>query len=73
VGDLARDQYGYWQTGDIIINNTAHQFGVNNPTCNRMGLDAKLFTITSHGYRLLENLSFYYSMCIAFFIVLILL
>ncbi|KAG1464211.1 hypothetical protein G6F46_005422 [Rhizopus delemar] len=32
VGDLARDQYGYWQTGDIIINNTAHQFGVNNPT-----------------------------------------
>ncbi|KAI8880381.1 hypothetical protein K501DRAFT_255101 [Backusella circina FSU 941] len=45
-GDLAAVQYGYWQTGNATVNGTLYNFDVNNPTCNRMGVNASLLTIS---------------------------
>jgi calcium channel MID1 len=45
-GDLAAVQYGFWQTGNATVNGTLYNFDVNNPTCNRMGVNASLLTIS---------------------------
>ncbi|ORE08894.1 hypothetical protein BCV72DRAFT_78993 [Rhizopus microsporus var. microsporus] len=70
VGDLASVQYGYWQTGNATVNGTTYQFNLNNPTCNRMGLDIKLLTLSSQGHKLR---TFSCSFCIVFFMIFILL
>jgi calcium channel MID1 len=46
-GDIALSQYGYWQAGTASQNGTAAVFDVNNPTCNRMGLNTSLLVISS--------------------------
>ncbi|KAI8641668.1 stretch-activated Ca2+-permeable channel component-domain-containing protein [Parasitella parasitica] len=45
--DLALVQYGFWQNGTVSINGTSFHFDINNPTCNRMGVDPILLTIGS--------------------------
>lgn len=44
--DLATVQYGYWQSGSALVNETLYHFDVNNPTCNRMGVNTTLLTIS---------------------------
>ncbi|KAI9485433.1 MAG: stretch-activated Ca2+-permeable channel component-domain-containing protein [Benjaminiella poitrasii] len=44
--DLRAVQYGYWQNGTTSINGTTFHFGINNPTCNRMGVNPGLLTIS---------------------------
>ncbi|CAO3702780.1 unnamed protein product [Rhizopus stolonifer] len=68
VSDLASIQYGYWQTGDTVVNNTVYRFDVNRPTCNRMGLDTKRLTITSNGNKI-KSLS---CLCIALIVLTLL-
>lgn len=46
VGDLASMQYGYWQNGSALVNGTLYHFDINNPTCNRMGYNSTLLTIS---------------------------
>lgn len=45
-GDLATVQYGYWQNGSALVNGTLYHFNVDNPTCNRMGVNTTLLTIS---------------------------
>ncbi|GAB5590564.1 Centractin [Umbelopsis nana] len=45
-GDIALSQYGYWQTGPADQNGTNVVFDVNNPTCNRMGLNTSLLVLS---------------------------
>lgn len=57
-GDLADIQYGYWQNGTALVNGTLFHFDLNNPTCNRMGVDAKLLTLSSASRHYGLNLMF---------------
>ncbi|ORY93463.1 stretch-activated Ca2+-permeable channel component-domain-containing protein [Syncephalastrum racemosum] len=54
TGDLAPLQYGYWQKGAVDVNGTVLQYGIDHPTCNRVGVNASLLTISS-SYRLLPS------------------
>jgi calcium channel MID1 len=45
-GDIAVSQYGYWQTGVASENGTNVVFDINNPTCNRMGLNTSLLVLS---------------------------
>ncbi|CEP08210.1 hypothetical protein [Parasitella parasitica] len=45
--DLASVQYGFWQNGVASVNGTTFHFDINNPTCNRLGVDPALLTIGS--------------------------
>lgn len=45
-GDIASSQYGYWQTGTASQNGTNAVFDINNPTCNRMGLNTTLLVLS---------------------------
>lgn len=45
-GDIALSQYGYWQTGSTNQNGTNVVFDVNDPTCNRMGLNTSLLVLS---------------------------
>jgi calcium channel MID1 len=66
-GDLAIKQYGYWQNGTASANGTLIHFDVNNPTCNRMGVDATLLSISAasrHSYTF--NSLFIISMALSF-------
>ncbi|KAI8578090.1 hypothetical protein K450DRAFT_248974 [Umbelopsis ramanniana AG] len=45
-GDIATSQYGYWQTGTASQNGTNVVFDINNPTCNRMGLNTSLLVLS---------------------------
>ena len=51
-GDLATVQYGYWQNGSATVNGSVYQFDINHPTCNRVGVDPALLTLShaSHLY-----------------------
>ncbi|KAG2206952.1 hypothetical protein INT47_008421 [Mucor saturninus] len=49
-GDLATVQYGYWQNGSALANGTLYHFDVNNPTCNRMGVNTSLLTISGSSH-----------------------
>ncbi|KAI9245324.1 stretch-activated Ca2+-permeable channel component-domain-containing protein [Sporodiniella umbellata] len=66
AGDLVSNQYGYWQTGKTVVNNIAYQFDANHPTCNRMGVDAKLLTIANNGHSI-KRISFFYCFILAIF------
>lgn len=55
TGDLAPLQYGYWQTGSVDVNGTLLQYGIDHPTCNRVGVNASLLTI-SGSYRLIPSI-----------------
>ncbi|KAI8982540.1 stretch-activated Ca2+-permeable channel component-domain-containing protein [Pilobolus umbonatus] len=46
VGDLAALQYGYWQSGFVSINDTVLGFDIDNPTCNRGGVNASRLVIS---------------------------
>ncbi|KAI8970342.1 stretch-activated Ca2+-permeable channel component-domain-containing protein [Mycotypha africana] len=50
TGDLAALQYGYWQNGNVSVNGTSYYFDINNPTCNRMGVNTSLLklSVASH-------------------------
>lgn len=44
--DLALVQYGFWQNGTASVNGTTFHFDINNPTCNRLGVNPTLLTIS---------------------------
>ncbi|KAM3584681.1 Centractin [Umbelopsis sp. WA50703] len=45
-GDIALSQYGYWQTGPANQNGTNVVFDINNPTCNRMGINTSFLVLS---------------------------
>lgn len=46
TADLATVQYGYWQSGSAAVNGSVFHFDINNPTCNRMGVNPALLTLS---------------------------
>ncbi|KAI8388695.1 stretch-activated Ca2+-permeable channel component-domain-containing protein [Radiomyces spectabilis] len=45
-GDLVALQYGYWQTGLVDQNGTMTNYGLDRPTCNRLGANATQLVIS---------------------------
>ncbi|KAI9320418.1 stretch-activated Ca2+-permeable channel component-domain-containing protein [Dichotomocladium elegans] len=61
-GDLASLQYGYWKRTVTLDNGTVVEYGNDNPTCNRVGLEESRLVISGSWSALHPSLSVLFSL-----------